>query len=72
MGSEAIQAVVGIVTAIIGLAILSVLVSTKANTAGVITASGSALASDINAAVSPITGGSGLSVPTVQPTTVVS
>jgi hypothetical protein len=45
--------------AIIGLAIVAVVVSQNAQTPNVITASGSALSSVIQAAVSPVTGGSG-------------
>lgn len=43
------------VASIIGLAIVAVLVSNRANTAKVIGASGSSLASVIGAAVSPVT-----------------
>jgi len=63
--NNAITAIVTIVTAIIGLAALAVFVSNKANTSGVITASGQALSGTINAAVSPISGGSGISIPSV-------
>jgi hypothetical protein len=56
MTDHIIQSVVTIATAIIGLAILAVLVSRNAQTGGVIAAAGSALANDISAAVSPITG----------------
>lgn len=56
--NSAVTAIVTIATAIIGLAILSVIVSKNANTAGVIGAGGSALAQDIGAAVAPVTGGS--------------
>lgn len=57
MSHEMTTALVTIVTAIIGLAVLAVLVSRNANTAGVIGAGGSALAADISAAVAPVTGG---------------
>lgn len=57
MGEKVIEAVVAIATAIVGIAILSVLVSKQANTAQVVQAGGSAFASDIEAAVSPVTGG---------------
>lgn len=57
MGHEAIQAIVGIVSAIIGLAILSVLVSKNAATVQIIGASSSGLAKDIQAATAPVTGG---------------
>lgn len=49
-------AAVAIVSGIIGLAIVAVLVSTNAQTPSVIQQSGSALASIINAAVSPVAG----------------
>lgn len=45
-----------IIVSVIGLAIVAVLVSNKANTAKVIGASGSGLANVIGAAVSPVTG----------------
>lgn len=72
MGHEAIQAIVGIVTAIIGLAILSVLVSKNAQTSGVISAASQGLASDITAATGPVTGGSGLSIPSIGESSPVS
>lgn len=72
MGHEAIQAIVGIVTAIIGLAILSVLVSKNAQTSGVISAASQGLASDITAATGPVTGGSGLSIPSISESSPVS
>lgn len=59
MGDQLISSVVTVATAIVGLAIIAVLVSKQANTSGVISAGGSAFASDLAAAVSPITGGSG-------------
>lgn len=45
---------VGIATAIVGLALVAVLVSQKAQTAGVIKAAGDALAADLGAAVKPV------------------
>ncbi len=57
MGDQLISSVVTVATAIVGLAIIAVLVSRNANTSGVIGAGGSAFAQDIGAAVSPITGG---------------
>ena len=57
MGEKIIESVVAIATAIIGIAIIAVIVSRQANTAGVIQAGGSAFANDIAAAVSPVTGG---------------
>lgn len=47
-----------VATGIIGLAIIAIVVSNKASTKNVITAAGSALATDISAAVSPVTGSS--------------
>jgi hypothetical protein len=46
--------IVSVAVMIVGLAIIAVLVSQKANTADVIKAAGSALASDIGAAVKPV------------------
>lgn len=60
MGREVLETITSIVTAIIGLAILSVLVSSRANTSGVIRSASSGLAEDISAAVSPVTGSSGI------------
>jgi PRD1 phage membrane DNA delivery len=57
MSDSLIHAVVTIATAIVGIAIIAVLVSNKAQTGTVITSAGSAFASDIAAAVSPVTGG---------------
>jgi hypothetical protein len=59
MGNELISSVVTVATAIVGLALIAVLVSKNANTSGVIQAGGSAFASDLSAAVSPVTGSSG-------------
>jgi len=57
--NELWSGVVTIATAIVGVAILAVIVSKQANTSGVISSAGNALATDIGAAVSPVTGGSG-------------
>jgi PRD1 phage membrane DNA delivery len=46
--------IVAVGTAIIGLAVIAVLVGQKAQTAGVITAATGGLASDIKAAVAPV------------------
>lgn len=59
MSDALIHSLVTVLTAIVGLAIIAVIVSKQANTAGVISAGGSAFASDLAAAVSPITGGGG-------------
>lgn len=54
--SSIVEAVSTIALAVIGLAIISVLVSRKANTAGVIQASASGLSNAIGVAQSPVTG----------------
>lgn len=50
------EAIVTIATAIVGVAILSVLVSKKSATAQVIQASGSAFSNALGVAISPVTG----------------
>jgi hypothetical protein len=61
------EAMVTIATAIIGLAILAVLVSKNANTSGVLGAAGNAFSKSIGAAVAPVTGGSsGLQLPSLN------
>lgn len=58
--SEALtNALVSIALAITGVATIAVLVSRNANTAGVITAGGSAFSNALGIAVSPVTGGTG-------------
>jgi hypothetical protein len=59
MSEQLITSVVTIFTALVGVAIVAVLVSKNANTSGVISAGASGFAQDLAAAVSPITGGSG-------------
>lgn len=49
--------VVSIATAIVGVAILAVIVSKNSNTSGVISSATSGFAQDLGVAVSPITGG---------------
>lgn len=51
------SSVVTIATAIVGIAILAVIVSNNSNTAGVLQSATSGFATDIQAAVSPVTGG---------------
>jgi hypothetical protein len=53
---EVRQTIVGIVGLLVAVAIVSVLVSKKAQTPQVIQASGSALGNDLGVAVSPVTG----------------
>lgn len=62
MGDQLISSVVTVATAIIGLAIIAVLVSKNANTSRVISAGAGGLATGIQAAVSPITGSGGLNM----------
>ena len=49
--------IVAVITGIIGLAMVAVILSSKANTQNVISSSGTALSSIIGAAVNPVTGG---------------
>lgn len=59
MSDNLFTGVVTIALGVIGVATLAVIFSKNANTAAVIGAGGSALAQNIGAAVSPITGGGG-------------
>ncbi|MEM4066703.1 MAG: hypothetical protein QXV17_07575 [Candidatus Micrarchaeaceae archaeon] len=49
--------IVTIATAIVGVAIIAVLVSKNANTSGVIQSAGQAFSQSLGVAVSPVTGG---------------
>lgn len=53
-----LDGVVSIATAIVGVALLAVLVSKNANTSGVITSSGNAFSQALNAATGPVSGNS--------------
>lgn len=57
MGDKIIDNISYILMGIIGLAIVGVLVSKSANTGNVLTSAGKAFATDIQAAVSPVSGG---------------
>lgn len=57
--SEFWKEITTIATAIIGLAIVAVLVSRNANTANIVGVSGQSFTSALGTAVSPVTGGSG-------------
>jgi hypothetical protein len=57
MGEELLKALFAIGTAIIGLTVVSVLLAQQSQTSNVIKAATGGLATDIQAAVSPITGG---------------
>lgn len=75
---DAFEPIVTIAVAIVGVAILAVLVSQKSNTAGVLAAAGSAFANSLSAATAPVTGtstapvnniggsGSGFSLPNLS------
>jgi hypothetical protein len=62
MGSNFMGQLVVVLTAIIGVAMVAVLVSRNSNTSGVINSGGNALSSLLRTAVSPVTGGSGLTL----------
>jgi len=64
MSNELISSVVTVLMALIGVAIIAVLVSKNANTTGVIAAGGNAFTGGVGAALSPVTG-SGLNFPTL-------
>ena len=57
--NEILAGAVSIALSIVGLAIIAVLVSNRANTAGVIQAASAGFGNDLLAAVSPVTGGGG-------------
>jgi len=52
------ESVVTIATAIVGVALLALLVSKKSNTSGVISAAGAAFSNALGVATSPVTGAS--------------
>lgn len=54
--NNALEPIVTIAVAIVGVAILAVLVSQKSNTAGVLAAAGSAFSNSLSAATGPVTG----------------
>lgn len=55
MGKEAIEGLMTVALAIVGVATIAVLVSKNAQTSRILTASGNALATGIGAAVAPVT-----------------
>lgn len=59
IASEAIGAGAGVLTAVIGLAVVATFVSNNANTANVIGSGGQAFSNMISAAEAPVTGGGG-------------
>lgn len=58
MSDHLVTSIVTVLTAIIGVAIIAVLVSQRANTASVISSAGNAFANDLAAATAPVTGAS--------------
>lgn len=60
MKDELVSSIVTIVTAIIGVAILAIIVSNSANTVGVINAGSGGVNTLLKTAISPITTGNGL------------
>jgi hypothetical protein len=62
MSDEIIRSIVTIAVAIVGVATLSVIVSRNAQTPQVIQAAGNSFAGALAAAVSPVTGGGGVSL----------
>ena len=56
MENNLVNQIFTVLTAIVGVAIIAVIVSNKANTSGVIGAAGNSFATALEAAVSPITG----------------
>lgn len=59
MGNQLVNSVVTVAVAIIGVAIIAVLVSKSANTTGVINSASSGFSQALSVAESPVTGGSG-------------
>lgn len=69
MSETLITSIVTVLTAIIGVAILAVLVSKQSQTSTVIKAASSGFATDLSAALSPVTGGgfgSGFNLPSIN------
>lgn len=54
MGKETIEGIITVALAIVGVGLIATLVSKNANTAGVLSASGSALATGLTAAEGPV------------------
>lgn len=57
MSEQLLSSVTTVLLAIVGVAIIAVLVSRNANTTGVISAGGKAFSQDLGTALSPVTGG---------------
>lgn len=67
MGKDAIEGLITVATAIVGVAIIATLVSANAQTANVLTAGGTALGTAIKAATGPVIGASNTSTPFAIP-----
>lgn len=63
--NQLVNGILVVLTAIIGVAILSVLVSRNANTAGVLSAGSQAFSGALGTAISPVTGSSMSYYPTL-------
>lgn len=61
MENQLVASVTTVAVAIIGVAIIAVLVSKNANTSGVINSGASGFSQALSTAISPVTGGSGFS-----------
>ena len=59
MSEQLVSSVTTVLLAIVGVAIIAVLVSKNANTSGVIGAGGSAFSQSLGTALSPVTGSGG-------------
>lgn len=57
--NSAWESIISVATAIVGIAMIAVLVSNRANTSGVISSAGKAFSSALTAAEAPVTGGNG-------------
>ena len=60
MSDQLLTSIVTVITAIIGVAILAVIVSQRAQTSNVISSASSGFAKDLQVALSPISGTSGI------------
>ena len=59
--NELVSSITTVLLAIVGVAIIAVLVSKNANTTGVISAGASGFSQSLGTALSPVTGGGGMS-----------
>lgn len=58
--NNTVSGIISVLTAIVGVAVIAVLVAPRANTAGVITSTGQAFAGALTAAQGPVMGGTTL------------